>query len=343
MRFIQFIGTQRSGSNLLRAMLNQLPQIAAPHPPHILSVFKPLLPIYDDISDDENFINLINDVCRWVELNPVPWKISYFNRSRIRELCKSNMLIELFYAIYTHYASLHNSEYACCKSMANVHFHGDLEKFGRKPYYIYLHRDGRDVACSFKKAIIGEKHVYHIAIQWRHDQIKAMEIKQKIPVERFFEVRYHDLITNTEYVLKSLCDFLGAPYNPVMLKYFNSEESIKTAKSGYMWKNLQYPVIKNNYNKYEKELSYHDIEIFERIAGDTLLALGYSVITDFKEKKEFTQDEIRKYDNQNYLLKNKTVNLANKYDMELRKPQSAFLEVLKNRLYRKSFTEYEFC
>lgn len=33
---IFMIGTQRSGSNLLRLMLYQLPCIAAPHSPHIL-------------------------------------------------------------------------------------------------------------------------------------------------------------------------------------------------------------------------------------------------------------------------------------------------------------------
>ncbi len=32
---IFMIGTQRSGSNLLRLMLNQLPEIAAPHPPSL--------------------------------------------------------------------------------------------------------------------------------------------------------------------------------------------------------------------------------------------------------------------------------------------------------------------
>ena len=42
MKFFQFIGTQRSGSNLLRLMLNQLEGIYAPHPPHILKTFYPL-------------------------------------------------------------------------------------------------------------------------------------------------------------------------------------------------------------------------------------------------------------------------------------------------------------
>ena len=163
MHFIQFIGTQRSGSNLLRAMLNQLPEIAAPHPPHILKTFIPLLQIYDDLNNDANFESLLNDVCLWVELNPVTWQTSKIDRASIKNSCKEKTLIELFYRVYAYYAALQNSEYTCCKSMSNVHQYKALENAGLSPYYIYLHRDGRDVACSFKKAIIGEKHVYHIA------------------------------------------------------------------------------------------------------------------------------------------------------------------------------------
>lgn len=70
---LQMIGTQRSGSNLLRLMLNQLPEMFAPHPPHILLTLYPLLPIYGDLMQDANFRKLIDDMCTLVELNPVPW------------------------------------------------------------------------------------------------------------------------------------------------------------------------------------------------------------------------------------------------------------------------------
>jgi hypothetical protein len=68
------IGTQRSGSNMLRLMLNQQPAIAAPHPPHILERFMPILPLYGDLQSDRNFDRLVDDVCRMIELNPVSWE-----------------------------------------------------------------------------------------------------------------------------------------------------------------------------------------------------------------------------------------------------------------------------
>ena len=81
------IGTQRSGSNLFRVMLNQLPEVASPHPPHILTRLMPLVPTYGDLSDPNTFALLIDDACRLVELNPVEWEGVHLDRAEIpREL-----------------------------------------------------------------------------------------------------------------------------------------------------------------------------------------------------------------------------------------------------------------
>lgn len=64
---IQLVGTQRSGSNLLRVMLNQHPLITAPHPPHILQRFLPLLESYGDLMHENNFDLLVDDICRLIE------------------------------------------------------------------------------------------------------------------------------------------------------------------------------------------------------------------------------------------------------------------------------------
>lgn len=332
MKFIQFIGTQRSGSNLLRTMLNQLPEITAPHPPHILKIFDPILSIYGDLSERTNFKLLVNDVCTWVELNPVSWKIINFDRTEIQDRCKENTLIELFYTVYAYYAELHDSGYVCCKSMNNVHKFENIEASGISPYYIYLHRDGRDVACSFKKAIIGEKHVYNIAKQWKSDQKRSLELKQLIPENRFIEVNYRDLITNPKLVLEKVCSFLQVSFRENMLDYFHAEESINTARSGEMWKNLNQPIMSENYNKYLTELTKGETEIFESVAGDILMELGYTVSSDLEKLPKIVQGDIKRYDVQNYKMKDQAVVKASQHDIDLRCPQKEFLKVLKNKL-----------
>ena len=340
MKFIQFIGTQRSGSNLLRTMLNQLPEIAAPHPPHILKTFGPILPIYGDLNDKANFESLVNDVCLWVELNPVSWHSSKFDRAKIKDACKENTLIELFYQVYAYYADLHNSKYTCCKSMSNVHQYRDLENAGLKPYYIYLLRDGRDVACSFKKAIVGEKHVYHIAKQWKADQGKSLEVEQNIPSNRFIKIKYRDLITDPEPILNEICSYLNVPFNQNMLNYFDAEESIKTARSGKMWQNLSQPIMAGNYNKYLKELTQEEIKIFEIVAGAMLEKLGCTLTSDYKNMPEIEKHDIEAFSLQNSKMKKDAFLLADQHDIEARSPQKELLN--KFRAYEK-YREHFFC
>ncbi|MFN3841558.1 MAG: hypothetical protein ACK4RF_12705, partial [Cyclobacteriaceae bacterium] len=97
---IQFVGTQRSGSNLLRVMLNQLPEISAPHPPHILKTFFPLLFNYGNLDDDGNFYRLVSDICDWVNKNPVPWQGILFSPDQVIPACKQRSLVEVFRRIY---------------------------------------------------------------------------------------------------------------------------------------------------------------------------------------------------------------------------------------------------
>jgi hypothetical protein len=313
-------------------MLNQLPEIAAPHPPHILETFEHLLPIYGDLNDTANFESLVNDVCLWVELNPVKWQASKFDRAIIKDRCKENTLLALFYEIYSYYAEQQKCEYTCCKSMSNVHRYRDMEAAGINPWYIYLHRDGRDVACSFKKAIVGEKHVYHIARQWKNDQEKSLEVEQNITSDRVINVKYLDLITDPESTLKKICSFLNVSFSQKMLDYFHAEEALKTARSGTMWQNLSQPIMAGNYNKYLKELTPEEILIFEKVAGDTLEKLGYAVTSDYINGTEIEKHTIEAYSLQNTKMKKEVVLTADRHDIEARYPQKEMLDRLHEML-----------
>src|SRR6476646_9489893 len=180
---VQMIGTQRSGSNLLRLMLNQLPQVSAPHPPHIIERFMPLLPLYQDLCIPYNFRKLVTDVCELVTYNPVAWTGIKLDVNHIINQCKENTLVEITRMIYEEKASSEGADIWMCKSMSNIYY-ADLLEASLQPLYIFLYRDGRDVACSFKKAIVGEKHIYCIARQWKEEQDKCIALQKRVNKER---------------------------------------------------------------------------------------------------------------------------------------------------------------
>ena len=317
-------------------MLNQFREISAPHPPHILMRFYPLLPSYGSLTDPVNMFRLVNDVCRLVELNPVPWKNISLNRKEIMAECKSNTLVEIFRIIYRLKAIQDGADFQVCKSMSNVNYTDDLETNGINPVYIHLIRDGRDVACSFKRTIVGDKHVFHIARNWENNQEACLRLQEKIDNERFIRIHYEDLIHRPQQEMKRLCDFLGIESKPDIFNFYKSEESRSTASAGEMWVNVIKPIIQDNDNKFIKELSPEEIGIFEGIAGDMLTRLGYKLyLPPDRNIVPFTDQQIEAFDSENEKLKSDTLRKAKKEDLERRSGQMKLIEEI---IKRNSFT-----
>jgi hypothetical protein len=329
---LQMIGTQRSGSNLLRVIMDQSPEIASPHPPHILIVFKPLLNLYGPLSDVTNYRRLVSDVVDYVNANPVPWDEVVLDKDDIFERSNENSLLEINRLIYEQAAVSKSASYWCCKSMNNMYFANELEEHGSIDKYIYLYRDGRDVAASFKKAIVGEKHIYFLAKQWKQDQEACFKLKEEIAAERIFELNYEELIHEPEKTVKALCSFLNIAYTDDMLHYYTSYTSIATATSGEMWSNVAKPIISNNTGKYLKSFTAEELEIFELVAGDTLEKLGYPLHTLRNNHKLISDEAIEAYKLENVALKKQALVNANPDDLEKRKPQELLLANIKERV-----------
>ncbi|HTP06392.1 MAG TPA: sulfotransferase [Nitrospirota bacterium] len=329
---IFMIGTQRSGSNLLRLMLNQLPEIAAPHPPHILQRIMPLVSVYGDLGQDPNFAQLVEDVCRLVELNPVPWEGVKLDRDAIARHCRERSPVALHGAVYDKCAEAKGAATWCCKSLANIKYVSQIESYFRKPKYIYLYRDGRDVAVSFHKAVVGEKHFYHIAREWAATQELALHIRKEMEPGRFLDISYEELTGDPQRTAQDICDYLGLPFRDAMLDYYRTEEARRAASSSELWGNVVNPVMQNNNRKFLREAREEDIRIFEAVAGHVLDALGYDrIFIPRGERVRFTNAEIKAFDAENAGMKEKVLKLIDPADLIRRDLQAGLLKSIGER------------
>lgn len=329
---IFMIGTQRSGSNLLRLMLNELPRIAAPHPPHILSRMMPLVSNYGDLEKRGNFTQLVDDVCRLVELNPVPWEGVTLLRRDIQERCRQHTLMAVYEAVYDTMAEAWQARSWCCKSLANIQYLPQIEAHFHSPRYIYLYRDGRDVACSFRKAVVGEKHFYHIAREWAATQQLALGMRDRIGPSRFFSISYESLTGEPEMTMRLLCKFLGVRFNKSMLDFYKSDEARRAAESSELWGNVVKPIMADNSRKFLREASKEDISIFESVAGDVLSVLGYDrVYVPRGGETTFSAEDIRRFDEENLRLKEEVLDRTSAADLKRRDRQAALIQEIRER------------
>ncbi len=299
-RAVFIIGEQRSGSNLLRLMLAKA-GIAAPHPPHVLTRMLPLVDTYGALSHDANWFQLIEDACELTERNPVPWNpLTRFSRSDIDRRCRERSLVAIFGALMDTYAEARGAKVWVCKSMQYARFAPELDAYFGDPKYIYLHRDGRDVALSFTKAVVGEKHPYHIASKWAQIQRHCMAERERIGAGRCFTVRYDELTQNPGLLLRRLCNFLEVDFSEEMLNFHQSNEAKSTSSKSQLWANVGKPLMRNNSQKFLRELSVDSIRIIESVAGDVLDALGYDRIHVKKgEELEFSTADLAAFDSLN--------------------------------------------
>ena len=330
---IFMIGIQRSGSNLLRLMLNELPEIAAPHPPHILQRMMPLVPRYGDLDRKKAFSLLVDDVCRLVESNPVPWEGVVLNRKNVAARCRKRSLVAVSGAVYDVMADAWGAKTWCCKSLANIHYLPEIENYFTDAKYIYLYRDGRDVATSFSKAVVGEKHFYHIAKEWNEAQQLALTFRNKIPAKRFFNLSYEDLTSETGKAVRALCEFLGVGYKPSMLEFYKSGEAKRAASASNLWENVTHPVMKQNSRKFLKETREEDVRIFESVAGSSMDSLGYERLFAKKgEELKFGPDDIRRFDMENKRMKDEIRKHVDPADLERRNRQESVIKEIAARV-----------
>ncbi len=326
------IGTQRSGSNLFRLMLNQLPQVASPHPPHIITRLMPLVPSYGDLGDSAAFALLVHDACRLVESNPVEWEGVRLDRADIARRCAQPHLFAVMAAIYDVLTETWGKQQWVCKSLGNVAYAEELAAFFPDANFIYLYRDGRDVALSFTRAIEGEKNAYSIAADWDAAQQQALRLGAKLPAERFLRVSYEHLTGDAKATLQRTCAFLSVPYSDDMLEFHSSSEAQKAASSSNLWGNVTKPVMQENTRKFLKETSKDDLRIFESVAGRSLDELGYERFAlDAGKEDTYAPEQIEAFREDNARKKAAAWDDLPAEDRERRHVQQALIAEIKSR------------
>ena len=281
---IFIIGTERSGTNLLRLMLDAHPAVAVPHPPHILKNLFALEPSYGDLSDDRRFRTLIRDVARLVALHAYPWGFPIDEEAVFRQ-ASGRSLICVYFAVYDQYAARAGKPRWCCKSthmirhVALVRHHRPAAKF------ILMVRDGRDVAVSARQSIFNRYSAYYAARLWSEEQRIGIYWLNRLSDREIRLLRYEDLLAEPRKTVESLCSFLDIPFQDGMLRYYETPEARTCASLSEDWRNTDQPLLSGNSGKFKQALSPEEIALYEDIAAPELDYFSYPLCRPLHESE----------------------------------------------------------
>lgn len=264
------VGAQRSGTTMLRLMLNNHPNLAIPFETGFVPIFYKKLAEYGDLRVEENTVRLLGDISRYYKVEQgdlIP------DRDRILSYPIENYP-DLVHAIMSDYAERKGKRHWGDKTPFYVTELDTLWKVFPGCRIIHLVRDGRDVALSQRSISWAPSNMQLLAADWRWKTVLASKIGSVLS-EHYLEVRYEDLVLATEQTLRKICRFIGEAYHEQMLDYPNSAEREMPDKSMQWHKSsIRAPDPSKVYG-WKREMSLADRIIFEQTAGDALELFGY--------------------------------------------------------------------
>ncbi|NOY53030.1 MAG: sulfotransferase [Deltaproteobacteria bacterium] len=251
---IFIIGCPRSGTTLLARMLEPT-SYGKPVESHFITKYYKQLSQYGDLSQWKNFNALLTSILR--ERPVQQWNL--------------NIDLEKFYRGMEefHYSEIVNKlcllraktrgRAAWGDKTPNYLFDLDiLDQLFPDAKYIYIVRDGRDVALSILQKPWGPNNIYCCAEYWEKCNNKHKTVLDKLTKNRqLYPVKYENLIHDPNKIIASIYDFLCEPYD-----------------SGKITPLIAH-VNKENCNRWKTIMTPHQVRIFESIAEKTLNRFGY--------------------------------------------------------------------
>lgn len=260
------LGVSRSGTTLLRVILNRSPGVAIPDE----SFFVPLLVRrHGRTIDAERFLD---DVARLPTIRE--WGI------RLADVRVSSGMAtgDAIAAIFEAYAANEGKPRWGDKTPMYMRHLRMLEQLFPTAQYVHLIRDGRDAALSFLQMPEGTftrtwahpRTPGQFACLWSKEVRDARELGLRVGARRYREVRYEELVADPEGVVTTVCDFAEIPFESEMLDYAGA---VDVSAKPHQQRLLRPPT--PGVRSWREDLPPSDARAFEAIAGDLLRELGY--------------------------------------------------------------------
>jgi len=264
------LGVSRSGTTLLRVILDRSPGIAIPDE----SFFVPLLARrHGRRIDAERFLD---DVARVATIRD--WGVSVADvEARVSPGLPTG---EALAAIFDAYAEAAGKPRWGDKTPMYMRHLELLEELFPGAQYVHLIRDGRDAALSFLQMPEGTftrtwahpTTPEQFACLWRKEVADARSLGRRVGASRYHEVRYEDLVAEPASTVRAICAFAAIPFDPAMLDYTGS---VDVSAKPHQQRLLTPPT--SGVRSWREDMPADDVAAFDSVAGDLLGELGYEV------------------------------------------------------------------
>jgi hypothetical protein len=280
------VGVTRSGTTLLRLMLDAHPEMAIPPETHFVPQL--IKTTRKRGTSCEEAHGVVTGHRQWGDfgLDSAELLRRYCALDRIDPETTMRAFFEL-------YAEREGKRRWGDKTPNYIKRMKQIERWIPEARFVHMIRDGRDAALSrFKRILKEPPPMETVAGRWVRKIEGARADAQG--VSHYIEVRYEDLVRETEPELRRVCEFLELPWDGAMLRYYERAEErlaeMHRDLPGEQGKPLRpadhrkeahrlttRPPDPSRLARWKQEMDPSDNETFEQVAGGLLTELGYEV------------------------------------------------------------------
>jgi len=270
------VGFQRSGTTLLRLMLDNHPDVAVPlDTTGLWSRLEGQLSQYGDLDSPDGAARMVRDLLteERIRLWEVPFTVEEVLAAR-----RWPGYPGIVDACYLAYARRKGKQVWGDKDPGNMLRIPTLLRWFPNGRFVHIIRDGRDACLSQLRQDFGFNDCLPCAEAWREQVWWVRSLGEVLGPTRYFELRYEDLTKDPESWLRRICEFLDLSYSSAMLDYHQRVgDSIPESKR-HLWPMLAEPPKAENSYRWKAEMSQSLRIAFEKRAGKVLRDLQYETL-----------------------------------------------------------------
>jgi hypothetical protein len=281
------VGAPRSGTTMLRLMLDAHPELAIPPETGFLSLM-PGLSGWGNVLRERFFQAVTTFPASAPAWDDFQIPAEEF-RARLGEIRPFRIAegVRLFYRLYA--ARFSKPRWGDKTPLYSRHLPA-IQRLLPEARFIHIVRDGRDAAVSLRERWFSPGR--DIAVQaafWRDHVMAARQDGRAC--RHFLEIRFEDLVRDPEPVLRRICDFIALEPRPEMLRYPEraaqrlEEHGARHTADGVVLVSREERSRQQVHSRcppdpakigvWRRELSTGEARHFEEIAGDLLAVYGY--------------------------------------------------------------------
>jgi len=264
----------RSGSTLLRLILDAHPNIAIPPPAWLYELIRPYLYSYGDCNDTANFLELCEDMLETPTIKR--WNLN-IDASDLAKKSKQQNFAAVYEALHIIYAEATGKQRWGEKTPRNSFWIDEIKMDFPDAKIVHILRDGRDMAIDIADTPeMRPFTLYSGAHVWKRFVKSIRDSINRIPSDDYCEIKYEDLCADPEAELKKLCRFLREDFDPAMLDHHKTE-SAKDWSSDSQHAKTARPITTDYCEMYKTRLPKGDLAFLDYVIGDLLEECGYPV------------------------------------------------------------------